>query len=236
MESRLPSPEHVFVRQVTDRGAVNCAVHVHRHDFRPLGRFHRHFPQGSDIPIKTVSIPQAAHIFPDTRGLRWALQVGSLQGQDVRVYAQGPSTVAFAERQSSSAGDGNAFGARLTACGAYMVHVQLGAQALAGWPRVVHVAAGPSHPERWLSRTHSPIFVSCSQDLAWRCYRCRVWHTHDGLMCDATLQTYQDRHTHMRRIIQVARHGTSRQFVTKGELEAAEVGHQICNDARAGRR
>ena len=40
------------------------------------------------------------------------------------------------------------FTACLTSAGAYLVHARLGSAPLAGWPRVVHIAAGPSDASR----------------------------------------------------------------------------------------
>lgn len=47
-----------------------------------------------------------------------------------------------------------------------MVHVQINGHTLAGWPQVVHVAAGPSDPERY---SHPDVSMRSPQELHAAC-------------------------------------------------------------------
>jgi len=64
----------------------------------------------------------------------------------VEALGPGQAQLPFARRP----GGAGAFTALLTAAGSYDVHARLGDVALAGWPRVLHVAPGTSDAARCL--------------------------------------------------------------------------------------
>jgi hypothetical protein len=71
---------------------------------------------------------------------------GSGPGFAVEALGPGQAQLPFARRP----GGAGAFTALLTAAGSYDVHARLGDVALAGWPRVLHVAPGTSDAARCL--------------------------------------------------------------------------------------
>ena len=72
------------------------------------------------------------------------MQVSATGGQELTVEAVGPRTEAFAPVPGAPA----KHSAALTATGLYQVHVRLAGEAIAGWPRLLHVLAAPSEPSR----------------------------------------------------------------------------------------
>lgn len=72
------------------------------------------------------------------------MQVGDLEGHDVEVSAQGPTTASFQKTQSSEA----THCTRLQTAGMYLVHVTVNGHPLSGWPRTLHVTAAASEAAR----------------------------------------------------------------------------------------
>ncbi|KAK9845317.1 hypothetical protein WJX81_003385 [Elliptochloris bilobata] len=69
--------------------------------------------------------------------------LAGLEGQAIIVEAQGPQQRGMPFRARAEAP--GMFTAALTAAGAYLLYARLEGALLAGWPRVLHVAAGPSN-------------------------------------------------------------------------------------------
>ena len=86
-------------------------------------------------------------------------QVAAPEAGQVAVHAHGPAAVAFSQRGGA---DGLRYAASLIAAGSYLVHAQVAGRALPGWPKPLHVAAGPSDASWCLGPSPAPQRLPCA--------------------------------------------------------------------------
>ena len=67
-----------------------------------------------------------------------------MEGNDVKVSAQGPEALSFQKAQDSLA----THCMRLQTAGMYLVHVTVNGHPLSGWPKTLHVTAAASKAAR----------------------------------------------------------------------------------------
>ena len=90
-------------------------------------------------PLQTITWPGLS-----TQGLPYPVQVGNLEGHELKVTAQGPETMAFERAETLEA----THCIRLQTAGMYLVQVTVNGHPLSGWPRPLHVTAAASEAAR----------------------------------------------------------------------------------------